>query len=78
MKKKQVAAKQTSDLWTTYLSWLSPFSMQRIYSRGPKKVNISFPCNEEFCFVSVSFPFYHDDVYTLYMDVHMFLVFCVG
>ena len=42
-----------------------------MYSRGQKKVNISFPCNEEFRFisfsfrfrfVSVSFPFYHDGI----------------
>ena len=28
-----------------------------MYSRGQKKVNISFPCNEEFRFVSFSFRF---------------------
>ena len=29
----------------------------RIYSRGQKKVNISFVCNERFRFVSFSFRF---------------------
>ena len=34
--------------------------IQYMYSRGQKKVNTSFPCNEEFRFVL--FPFYHDGI----------------
>ena len=45
----------TCDIWPREL-WLIDLIMY-MYSRGPKKVNISFPCNEEFRFVSFPFRF---------------------